>query len=132
MAQGNKGGKKERKPLPADEVQAAKAVESFNKAHEGKTLNDKQKVEKKELQDKLGALRFVRIANKRIPRTLAAIAGIASLGAKQYVKSDAQVKAISKALREAVEDACGKLAGAKASAGGFTLPGFTDAPEQKQ
>lgn len=107
--------------LPADEVAAAKALEKFNKDHEGKTLSDTQKEKKKELQSVLGALRFVRIFNKRFPRTLAAIKGIGALGAKQYVRTEAQVKAIHASLDKAVTEVKNALAGTKATSEALVL-----------
>lgn len=114
--------KKAKKPLPAEEVKAAAALAAFLKQSEGKALNDEGKKHKQALKDTLGKLRFVRIANKRVPRTLAAIAGIANLSGAGYVKTPAQVKAICDALDSAVKDARSKLSGEKAAATGFTLP----------
>lgn len=126
MAKG-KGTKKV--SMSAEEQAAQAALDKFSKAHEGKTLTDAQKKEKKELQRALGVLRFVRIANKRVPRAVAAVEGIANLGAASYVKSDAQVKAIVARLKAAVTVVENALSGAKATSESFTVPGFEDAKE---
>ena len=120
-------GKKERKVSQSpEEMKAEAALAKFVKDHEGKTLTEAQKAEKKELAETLGKLKFVRIANKRIPRTLKAIEGIAQLGAKQYVKSEAQVTATVKALKEAVSRVESALSGRKEAQQGFQLPGFDE------
>lgn len=126
-------GKKAKKAaIPAEEAKADEALKAFNKANEGKTLTDDQKAKKAGLVVALGKMKFLRIANKRIPRTLASIKGIANLGGKQYVKSEAQVKAICESLEAAVKDVRNALEGTKATVGGFTLPGFDDAAPDKK
>lgn len=118
--------KKAKAELPVAEKTATDALAAFNKRYEGKTLTDPQKVEKKALQSTLGKLRFVRIANKRLPKVLAAIGGLSNLAGAGYVKSEAQVKAICNAVDDAAKDMRAKLSGSKATAAGITIPEYTD------
>lgn len=113
---------KKKAVLPEKEVAAIAAVTAFDKRHEGKTLSEEQKKERKSLVDAVKALKFVRIANKRLPRTLAAIENIAKLGTSGYVRSEAQVKAIVDALEKKVARVKSALSGAKAGKEEFTLP----------
>jgi hypothetical protein len=123
--------KKPRKPaMSAEEKAASDTLAKFVKANEGKTLSDKQKEEKKKLQEHLGKLKFVRIANKRVPRAMTAIKGIGNLAGKQYVKTEAQIKAICDALDAECKAVRAALLGTKESKGGFSLPGFEDAKPQ--
>jgi hypothetical protein len=115
-------GTKKKAELPAAELQAANAVAAFKKKYEGKDLTEAQKKEYADLRDTLGKLKFVRIANKRVPKALAAVKGIANLAGAGYVKNAAQVKAICDALDQAAKDVRGKLSGEKQSAAGFVLP----------
>lgn len=121
--------KKAKAELPVAEKTAADALTAFNKRYEGKTLTDMQKTEKKALQSNLGKLRFVRIANKRLPKALASIGGLSNLAGAGYVKSEAQVKAICNALDDACKDVRSKLSGTKATAAGIVIPEFEDAPK---
>jgi hypothetical protein len=114
--------KKKAAPLPADEVKADAALKAFLKSHEGKTLTEAQKEHKAELKDTLGSLRFVRIANKRVPRVLAAIESIGKLAGAGYSRTEAQSKAISTALETAAKQVSNKLLGVKAASSGFALP----------
>lgn len=123
--------KAKRKPsMSADEQAAEKALDTFAKQYEGKKLTDNQKEQKRELQATLGKLKFVRIANKRVPRAVAAIEGIGNLSGKQYVKSEKQIKAICDRLDEAVKGVRQALMGTKETESGFVLPGFEDAPQK--
>lgn len=79
-----------------------------------------QKKERGEIAAALRPIKFVRIANKRIPRTLAAIKGVGALGS--YSPTPAQENAIGKALSDALGDALAKLGGKKEAATGFNLP----------
>lgn len=118
-------GKKPKKvSMSAEELEATKALESFVKQHEGKVLTDPQKVKKAELQTALGKMKFVRIANKRIPKALAAIKGVRNLAGKAYVKTADQIKAICDALENEVKALRAALGGVKESKEGFSLPGF--------
>ena len=119
------------KPLPEAEVAAQSALDTFNKKHEGKTLSDADKAAKKELQKKLGALKFQRIFNKRFPKLLVQMDGISALGAGQYFKSEAQVKAIIGRLRDKVAEVEAKLGGVKQSSNGFQLPGLEELPTKE-
>lgn len=117
--------KKERKEqVTKEEQQVMGQMETLKKQIGDKTPTDKQKEQMSTLRETLGKLRFVRIANKRIPKTLAAINGIANLSGPGYIKSPEQVKAIVAALKDAVQSVEQKLSGAKAAATGFQLPGF--------
>ena len=118
-------GKKKAVQMSAEETAAKKAYDDFAKSTEGKTLTDEQKTKKKALAAALGKLKFVRIANKRVPRARAAIAGIGNLAGKAYVKTEAQIKAICDALEQDVKTLRATLSGTKAKEG-FTLPGFDD------
>jgi len=84
---------------------------------------DTQKAESKAARTELGRLRFLRIANKRIPKALKMIEGIEGLGKASYTRTEEQNKAIVKALQDAVERVELALTGGKASSGGFVLPG---------
>lgn len=118
-------GKKAKKvSMSAEELEATKALELFVKQHEGKVLTDPQKAKKAELQTALGKMKFVRIANKRIPKALAAIKGVRNLAGKTYVKTAVQIKAICDALENEVKALRAALGGVKESKGGFSLPGF--------
>lgn len=114
----------------AEELAAQKALDSFLEATKGKELSDAQKAQKKALAAALGRLKFVRIANKRIPRALKAVGAIAKLAAGSYVKNAAQVDAIVGALEAEVKAVKAALSGVKGSESGFKLPGFNDG-EQK-
>lgn len=121
-----KGTKKPAVTSP-EETAAAAALEKHQKALEGKTLTDAQKVERKALTEALGKLKFVRIANKRLPRARAAIKGLANLAGKAYVKSAPQIKAICDVLESDVRNLRAALSGTKAG-DDFKLPGFEEAP----
>lgn len=114
---------------PANEKALADKIEALKKQIGDKTPTAKQKDDLAGLRKELGVLRFVRIANKRIPKTLKAISGIANLAGAGYVKTDVQVKAIVKALRAEVDEVERKLTGKKESVAGFSLP--TDEEETK-
>lgn len=83
---------------------------------------DAQKTQLKDARSALGKLRFVRIANKRIPKALKAVSGVANLAGASYTKTPEQVKAIIAALTAAVAEVERKLSGTKAETGGFSLP----------
>lgn len=117
--------------MSAEEKTATEALESFNKRYEGKTLTEAQKDEKKRLTATLGKLKFLRIANKRLPRAVKALDGLANLGGNAYVKSEAQVTAIVKRLQQSVDNVKAKLMGSKPQAETFTIPGFEDGGEKK-
>lgn len=117
-------GKRKAVAMSAEELKAQEALTKFTKAHEGKTLTDAQKKEKAELVSDLGKLKFVRIANKRFPRAVAAIRGIKNLSGKSYVKSAAQVEAICTTLENEVKALRDALSGTKAQSAGFVVPGF--------
>lgn len=115
--------KKAKKPaLSPEETKAQATLDAFNKQHEGKTLTDDQKKHRQALKDVVGRMRFVRIANKRVPKALAVLEGIGNLSGPGYVKTDAQVKAICDALDVAVKSTRSKLSGTKEAATGFVLP----------
>lgn len=81
---------------------------------------DAQKAERSKIANQLKPIKFVRIANKRIPRSLASIKGVGALGS--YAPTVVQKDAIAKALRSAVDDAVAKLGGQKEAVTGFELP----------
>jgi hypothetical protein len=118
---------KKKVELPAKEAAAVAALEKFVKAHEGKTLTDAQKKEKKALRETVSGLKFVRIANKRLPRVLGAVGAIGNLGS--YAHNEAQTKAIVTALKDAVAEVDAKLSGKKQAAQGFQLPDTDEAPQ---
>jgi hypothetical protein len=76
----------------------------------------------KDARNALGQLTFVRVANKRIPKVLKAIAGIGGLSGGTYVSTEPQRTAIIKALENAVQNASDKLKGEKKADSGFALP----------
>lgn len=111
--------KKAKAELPAAEKALADQIDRLSGIEKP---TDVQKSQMKELRGKLGALRFVRIANKRVPKALKAVSGIANLAGAGYTKTPEQVKAIAEALSAAVKDVERKLSGGKQDASGFTLP----------
>jgi len=123
--------KKKPAVLTPEETDAQKALDKFTKAHEGKTLTDAQKKERSELRETLGRLKFVRIANKRIPRARAAIKGIGNLAGSAYSKTPAQIKAICDALESDVKALRNTLSGTK-TGDAFVLPGFEDVEGEKK
>lgn len=124
-------GKKKAAVLTPEETAAQEAFDKFVKTHEGKTLTASQKEQKAELAQALGSLKFVRIANKRVPRARAAIKGIGNLAGKAYAKSAAQVKAICDALEGDVKQLRAELSGVKAT-DDFKLPGFNEVVEGEE
>lgn len=74
---------------------------------------------KGEAQDKQG--RLVRLANKRVPRAVKAIALIGNLAS--YKPTENQTKYILTALSEALETVKARFAGTKQEEKSFTLPG---------
>jgi hypothetical protein len=117
MPKGQKKDDRSQAEKTLDERQSA-LREKIKKA--GGTATDAQKAELKDIAAKLRPLKFVRIANKRIPRCLASIKGIGALGS--YAPSDAQKTAIVKALTDAMNAATDKLGGKKEVTEGFSLP----------
>jgi sensor domain CHASE-containing protein len=84
--------------------------------------NEQQKKQLADLRSQLGQEKFVRIANKRVPKALAAIEGIGNLAGVNYRSTDAQVQAIVKAFTAAVAHMAQKLSGKKEEVAGFQLP----------
>lgn len=111
--------KKSKAELPAAEKALADQIERLSGIEKP---NDVQKAQLKDTRSKLGALRFVRIANKRVPKALKAVSGIGNLAGAGYSKTPAQVSAIVDALLAAVKEIERKLSGGKQEATGFTLP----------
>lgn len=105
--------------LPAAEKQHADFIAKLSAVEKP---TEQQKEQLKTARAALGTLRFVRIANKRIPKALKAVSGIANLAGASYTKKPEQVKAIIAALTAAVAEVERKLTGGKADSGGFTLP----------
>lgn len=119
MAKEKRAKKDNRTP---EEKQLAERLENLKKEIGDKTPSEAQKQLAKTLKAKLGAVRFVRIANKRVPVVLAKIEGIGALGGASYVSTEAQRKAIAEAMEKAVKDAVQNLSGKVESVSGFQLP----------
>lgn len=118
----NRDSKKPRKPATTPEETALeKNIENLSKAM-GEKPTEAQKSQMASLKKDLGGKRFVRIANKRVPKALKALEGIANLGGASYVKTPEQIKAICGALSDAVKVLEAKLSGTKKTESGFTLP----------
>ena len=108
--------------VTSKEEQAAVAnVAAIQKAIGDKTPTDKQKADLKAAKETLAGLKFIRIANKRIPKALKAITQIGALSGAGYMSTDSQRSAIKQALEQAVSDAMQKLSGQKQAAPGFQL-----------
>lgn len=107
---------------PAGEQRIADQLAALKKQIGDKDATSAQKTQITELRESLGKMRFVRIANKRVPKTIKAIMGIANLSGAGYISTPAQQKAISDALTKAVADTVQKLAGTVKEVSGFTLP----------
>lgn len=120
-------GKGRKVSMSAEEQAAQKALDAFIKTHEGKKLTDKQADEKKALTESLGKLKFVRLANGRVPRAMKSLDSIGQLAGKAYVKSEAQIKAICDALDAKIKRVRADLEGKKETKSGFQLPGFDEA-----
>jgi hypothetical protein len=106
-----------------EETAVEKQLEALAKQIGDKEPTTAQKEQRTKLRDQLGSLRFARIANKRIPKTLKAIQQIANLSGPNYRSNEAQVTAIVEALTQAVANVKSKLSGTKEKASGFVLPG---------
>lgn len=111
--------------LPKKEQDLINSIDAIKeKAEKAKReLTDAEKSQLKALREQLAQERFVRIANMRVPRTIAAINGIGNLSGAGYKCNTAQVDAIVKALKDAVDDVSKKLSGTKQDVAGFKLPG---------
>ena len=105
---------KKAKVTNAAEESLAKQIEQFRKAHPKPT--DKQKEDLKALRQKLGQLRFVRIANLRVPRAHAAVLNIGKLTGSGYFSTEKQQTEIIKVLSGAVDSVEAALKGKKAGA----------------
>lgn len=72
-------------------------------------------------QDETKAQRFSRLANKRVPKTLKAIANIGNLSGAGYESTPEQRAKIEAALREAVDAAVQRLNGTKSGGVSFSV-----------
>jgi hypothetical protein len=119
MAQaGNKPkAKREPKIYPAEEKIKAK-LEAFAKIKEP---TDAQKAEAKTLRTELGQLRFIRLAEQRVPKALKAMDSIAKLSGSGYANTPEQAKEICKVLTEGLAVVESRLAGERQAAKGFKL-----------
>lgn len=114
--------KKDKKDqLTAEERRSMAELETLQKQIGDKTPNETQKKRLAELKEDLAKRRFVRVANKRIPKTLKAIRNIGNLSGPGYSKTDVQIKAICEALDTEVRLVKQKLAGTKEIAPGFSV-----------
>ncbi len=104
------------------EGEAVAKMEALRKSIGDKPATDAQKKQIADYKKTIGAERFVRIGNKRVPEALAALKGVAGLTGAGYVCSEPQAKAIVAALTDAVATVEKALAGKKESAAGFKLP----------
>lgn len=118
------GRKKGSKPLPAAELKAVadiKAIQDQVKKQKDEKATDAQKAQIKALKESLGTMRFLRIANKRVPKVIAGIVGLGNFSGAGYTYTEDQAKAITNALETAVEQAKNELMGVKVQAGSFKL-----------
>lgn len=76
----------------------------------------------KAAREKAKADNFVKLATARTTKALDAIAKLRSLGASNYVSTEAQRDAIVKALEAEVMKVAQALAGKGPATAGFTLP----------
>ena len=72
-------------------------------------------------KDESKAQRFIRLANARVPKTLAAIANVSKLTGNNYEYTQEQAEAITTALATAVLAVKERFAGVKQSAAQFKL-----------
>lgn len=107
---------------PAGEQKIADQITALKKQIGDKEATATQKKQLADWRNELGKMRFVRIANKRVPKVLKGIIGIANLSGVGYVSTPEQQKAIIAALNQAVAGVEQKLAGVKKEETGFSLP----------
>lgn len=100
-------GKKE-SSVPAAEVALSKKLEALRAVKEP---SKEQKAEKSTVAASLGALRFSRIANKRVPKVLKAIRSVAALAGAGYTRTPEQTEKVLAALAGAVSEVKAKFAG---------------------
>lgn len=105
--------------VPAEEAKLAAQIKAI--ADKGDKRTDQDKTHAKELRAKLGALKFVRVGNKRIPRILKAVESLGNFSGSGYSMNEAQKKAVLSALDASVKKVEARFGG-KTSATGFQLP----------
>lgn len=113
-------GKAKKVSMSPEEKALKDKIDAFVKAHP--SPSDAQKETLAKMRAEFGGLKFVRIANKRIPRVIAGIRGIKNLSGRAYTKTKEQVDAICTALEQEVAAMRAALSGEKKSDVGFQLP----------
>lgn len=76
-----------------------------------KNPTDAQKEQRKTLRGKIAPLRFVRLAQQRVPRAVKAIQAIGKLTGSGYVHTEEQAEKILKVIDSAVDAVRNKLKG---------------------
>ncbi len=114
--------RKPRQPkVYADEQLIEAQITAIQEKAKGRDKTDAEKTELSTLRSKLGGLRFVRLAEFRVPKALAAIGQLAKLGTPQYTRTDEDCAAIVNTLQKAVDAVKERFAGTKAVATAFKL-----------
>lgn len=118
MAQAKKERKERKETRGAEEIKLQEQIDSLSKLEKRTEAQSKQL---KELRAKVAPMRFVRLAEQRVPRVLAGIVSIGKLTGAGYTFDKEQGEEIVQALKDAVESVADKFSGTKAAATGFKL-----------
>lgn len=118
MAQAPKKRKEREDKRTPEEIKIQNQIDSLSKIEK---RTDAQSAQLKAARTAIAPMRFVRLAEQRVPRALAAIAGIAKLSGSGYSFTEAQAGEILSALKAAVESVADKFSGTKATPQGFKL-----------
>jgi len=96
-------------------------VTQLEKLTELKNPTDAQKEQRKALRKQIAPLRFVRLAQQRVPRAIKAIHAVGKLTGAGYAHTEENAAKILKGIDAAIESVRAKLTGKETEAETFTL-----------
>lgn len=112
---------KTKKQAPA-EAKLDEQLKSIKARAKDRDYTDAEEKQIASLKKELGALRFVRLAVKRVPAAIAKIKNVAGLSGKAYSCTQAQADYIIGQLETAVKDLKQSFMGGTKVKSGFQLP----------